>query len=285
MAKPIVILGGKGMLGSDLTSLCSQKGLNYRQLDLPEFDITNERQLKDALKDSEVVINCASYTDVEKAESLPQKAFAVNADAVGRLGRIAKNNSIWVCHISTDFVFDGNKKEPYTEEDKPNPINTYGKSKLAGEKLLVESGCQYCIIRIEWTYGLNGSNFIVKLIDAAKRKNELKVVDDQKGSPTSTEEAAKVICRLMEKKPAGIYHFASAGYVTRYEMAKFIFEKLGMQVSVSPCKTSDFASAANRPLNSTFDCSKIGPLLAEPIENWQKPLMRFLVKLTEKGMI
>jgi len=278
----IVILGGKGMLGTDLTNLCRSKGLQFLSLDLPEFDITKAANLQNALKDAELVINCAAYTDVEKAQSEKDEAFRVNADAVGRLGQMAKKNGLWVLHISTDFVFDGTKKEPYNEQDKPNPINAYGQSKLAGEKLLIESGCQYCIIRLQWTYGLNGRNFVKKLISAAKEKSELKVVDDQVGSPTSTEEAAKAIVRLIQLKTTGVFHFASGGFTSRFGMAEFIFEKLAMPLTLKACKTKDFPSAAARPLNSTFDCSRIKGLLDEPIEEWQKPLERFIGKLKDK---
>jgi len=134
-------------------------------------------------------------------------------------------------------------------------------------------------MRVEWTYGLGGNNFIVKLIERARVGKELKVVDDQIGSPTATTEVAKVICELLQKKPEGIFHFASAGYVSRYEMAKFIFDKLEMSVDLSSCKSSDFPTAAARPLNSRFDCSKIRALLSKPIEHWQRPLERFMVRL------
>ena len=281
----IVILGGKGMLGTDLINLCRQKRLNIKSFDLPECDITDKNQLKKAVAGCDAVINCAAYTNVDKAESEPQAAFRINAEAVGRLGQIAHEQKIFVIHISTDFVFDGKSDKPYRETDKPNPINTYGKSKLAGEQLLVASGCANCIIRLEWTYGLAGDNFVKKIIRATKQTGQLKVVDDQIGSPTATTEAAKVILKLLAKKTEGLFHFASAGFASRFEMAKFIFEKLDMPVRVSPCKTGDFSSAAARPLNSRFDCSKIAALLDEPIEVWQKPLENFLTELRKRGLV
>lgn len=272
----IPILGGRGMLGSDLVSACQQQGLDTIVLDVPEFDITNTEQLRQAVSNAQVIVNCAAYTNVDKAESQPNLAYQVNTEAVGRLGTLVKESDAWVLHISTDFVFDGKLDRPYIEADPPNPINTYGKTKLAGEQLLAESGCRHCILRIEWTYGLAGDNFVSKLIRRAKANKALKVVDDQIGSPTATTEVAKVICKLLQKRPQGIFHFASSGYVSRYEMAKFIFEKLSMDVNLSLCKTSDFQSAAARPLNSRFDCSKIEALLDEPIEGWQGPLESFL---------
>ena len=225
------------------------------------------------------MVNCAAYTDVDGAESEHDLAYAVNAAAVGRLGNIARNTGKWVLHISTDFVFDGKSDRPYVETDTPNPINTYGASKLAGEQFLVESGCRHCIMRLEWTYGLGGNNFVTKLIKRAKANKKLKVVDDQIGSPTATTEVAKVICKLLQKKPEGLFHFASAGYVSRFEMAKFVFDKLGMSVDLSSCKSANLPSAAARPLNSRFDCSKIKALLDEPIKPWQEPLERFLRQL------
>lgn len=275
----VAILGGKGMLGSDLALICQQHWLITSVLDLPEFDITNENRIVNALKDVDAVINCAAYTNVEKAESESELVYKVNAEAVGKLGLAAKKAGVWVLHISTDFVFDGTSNKPYVETDMPNPINVYGASKLAGEKLLVESRCRYCIMRVEWTYGSAGDNFVAKLIKRAKAVGRLKVVDDQIGSPTATTEIAKAICRLLPNKPEGLFHFASAGYVSRFEMAKFIFDKLNMSVDLSGCKTDDFPAVAARPLNSRFNCSKIEALLSEPIAPWQAPLERFLERL------
>jgi dTDP-4-dehydrorhamnose reductase len=275
----IAVLGGRGMLGSDLVSACEQQGLEPIVYDLPEFDITNSNQLQLAVASAEIVVNCAAYTNVDGAESQAELAYEVNAEAVGRLGAIVRKASKWVLHISTDFVFDGHSNKPYIETDHPNPINTYGKTKLAGETLLAQSGCKYCIIRVEWTYGSAGNNFVKKLIQRAKSQETLKVVDDQTGSPTATIEAAKAICELLRKKPEGIYHFASAGYISRYGMAEFILDKLSMDVNLLPCKTSDFISPATRPLNSRFDCSKMKVLLGEPIQHWQSPLELFLRQL------
>jgi dTDP-4-dehydrorhamnose reductase len=272
----VAILGGKGMLGTDVANTCRQQGFEVRVFDLPEFDITNKRQLKQALNGVQTIVNCAAYTNVDGAESEAGLAYQVNAAAVGRLGALMKEANGWLLHISTDFVFDGRLDRPYRETDTPNPINEYGKTKLAGEQLLGKSGCRHCIIRVEWTYGSAGNNFVTKLIQRAKVDRTLKVVDDQIGSPTATTEVAKVICELLRKKPVGIFHFASAGCVSRYEMAKFILDKLSMDVSVLPCKSSDYTSAAARPLNSRFDCNKVSTLLNEPIEGWQGPLERFL---------
>ncbi|OHB76663.1 MAG: dTDP-4-dehydrorhamnose reductase [Planctomycetes bacterium RBG_16_55_9] len=275
----IAILGGRGMLGSDLAPACGQQGFDPIVLDLPEFDITNADHVRRAVSSAEAIVNCAAYTNVDGAESEAKSAYRINAEAVGRLGAIARDAGKWLLHVSTDFVFDGRSDRPYIETDPPNPVNTYGKSKLAGEQLLATSGWRYCILRVEWTYGLAGNNFVTKLLQRARAAQALKVVDDQVGSPTATTEVSRAICELLRTRPEGLFHFAAAGYVSRHEMAKFIMDKLSIDINVLPCKTSDFPSPAMRPLNSRFDCSKIQALLSERIESWQMPLERFLRQL------
>ena len=277
--RQVVVLGARGMLGTDLVAQLCQNRIQPVVLDLPEFDITNAQQLKTAVAPAETIINCAAYTNVDKAESEPDLAYRVNAEAVGHMGRLAADSGANVVHISTDFVFDGKTDRPYTETDLTNPINAYGKTKLAGERLLAQSGCRFCIIRLEWTYGLGGTNFVKKLIERARSDEPLRVVDDQVGSPTATTEAAEAICKLLPNPPEGIFHFAAAGFTSRYEMARFIFDKLGTTIDLSPCKSADFPTAAVRPLNSCFDCSKIEAILGEPIRNWQGPLEHFLEQL------
>jgi dTDP-4-dehydrorhamnose reductase len=275
----IAILGGRGMLGTDLAKKCGQEGFVVKVFDLPEFDITNSQQLKEAVGSAKIIVNCAAYTNVDGAESETKLAHQVNAEAAGRLGAFVKEAKAWLLHVSTDFVFDGRLDRPYVETDLANPVNKYGMSKLAGEQLLSQSGCRHCIMRVEWTYGQAGENFVTKLIQRAKTGKALEVVDDQTGSPTGTTEVARIICKLLQVQPEGVYHFASSGYVSRYGMAEFIFDKLSIDVNLLACKTSDYASTAARPLNSRFDCSKIAALLDEPIEPWQIPLERFLRQL------
>lgn len=277
----ITILGGRGMLGTDLTDIAQQRNLSAQVYDLPEFNIADEDQVKKVVSESRVIVNCAAYTNVEKAESEPDLANQINGYAVGRLGQIAKETGVPVLHISTDFVFDGTKEGAYVETDPASPISVYGSSKLLGETLLAESGCDYCTVRVQWTYGKNGINFITKITEAAKIRDELKVVDDQIGSPTCTVEAAKVLCDLllMETFPNGLYHLAANGYVSRYAMTSYLFERLGIKTRVLPCKTSDFKTAAQRPLNSRFNCKKLETLLGRELPAWQDMLNEYLETL------
>jgi dTDP-4-dehydrorhamnose reductase len=278
-SKTVAILGGRGMLGTDLAAACTGRGFNVRIHDLPEWNITEAKHLERAVDNADLVVNCAAYTNVDGAETDGQLAHRVNAEAVGRLGELARQRGTWVLHISTDFVFDGQLARPYVETDGPNPINEYGRSKLAGEQLLRESGCPHCIVRLEWTYGRHGTNFIAKLLKRARNGEALQVVDDQVGSPTATGEAAKAVCDLLERRTEGLFHFASAGFASRYDIAAFVFERLGRPVELRRCRTSDFPALAARPLNSRFECRKIRPLLREPIRPWQEPLAEFLRQL------
>ena len=176
----IGILGCQGMLGSDLAQYAESHDYTVRDYDLPKFDINNDECLDEIAANCDVIVNCAAYTDVEKAETDTEMANRVNGYAVGRLGRVARRTGIPLLHISTDFVFDGKKQTPYIETDIPNPVNEYGRSKLLGEKLLMESGCQSCILRLEWTYGQNGENFITKVLSAADRYDRIYVVEQNR---------------------------------------------------------------------------------------------------------
>jgi len=275
----VAVLGGRGMLGTEVATACRRQGLDVHIHDLPQFDITSIGHMRQAVDAADLVVNCAAYTNVDGAESESALAHRVNAEAVGRLGEVARESGKWVLHISTDFVFDGGLDRPYAETDAPNPISEYGRSKLAGERLLEASGCRHCILRLEWTYGPNGNHFITKLLRRAQAGGPVSVVDDQVGAPTATADVAGVILAMMEKQATGLYHFANAGCASRYDVAAFVFERLPRAVALNRCRTADYPSPAARPLNSRFDCRKIQALLNEPIAPWQESLEHYLRQL------
>ncbi len=277
----ISVLGAKGMLGTDLMACGRDQKINVQGYDLPEFNITDAQSLEKIVGASSCIVNCAAYTNVDRAEQEEPLAAQINGDAVGVLAHLAAGAGVPVIHISTDFVFDGLLDRPYVETDKPNPINAYGRSKLEGEKHLAEVGCRYCLLRVEWTYGRAGVNFVKKILEAAQTRPVLKVVDDQVGSPTATKEVAAVIGRILKKKefPEGIYHLAADGYASRYEMAQFLCRIKGIQTPIEPCKTADFPSPAKRPLNSRFNCRKLESLLGKKMKPWQESLTEFLEQI------
>ena len=272
----IAILGGKGMLGSDLAKLAESAGHEVSVFDLPEFNITRNDDIRNAVSDANFIVNCAAYTAVDKAETEREKCRSVNAFAVESLAKFAKNKNKYLIHISTDFVFGDESENILSENDTPSPLSWYGITKLEGEKLLQASGCRHAIVRLEWTYGRNGVNFISKLLEAAKKNPKLKVVGDQTGSPTWTADAARAIMCLIKNRTEGLYHFAADGYASRYEVAKFILREKNIEKEIISCSSSDFPTAAKRPKNSRFNCSKIDKVIDFKRPTWQESMAEFL---------
>ena len=267
---PLLVTGAKGMLGQDLCPILEDAGYEVIETDVDTLDITNAEQVNQVLKDKmpEVVIHCAAYTNVDKAEEDLKTAELINvtgteniADACGKLG-------ITMVYISTDYVFDGTKDSPYTPQDKPNPINNYGMTKYEGEEA-VRSFCEkHYIARTSWLYGHHGKNFVETML-SLKDKDELKVVDDQIGCPTWTVELANGILKLLDSKPYGTYHVCGSGHTTWYGFAKEIFKLSGLEVNLKPCTTDEFPRVAKRPALSIMENEGI-------CRNWQFALKDYL---------
>lgn len=275
----IAILGGKGMLGSDLARLAKSAGYKVSVFDLPEFNITRNADIRNAVSDADCIVNCAAYTAVDKAETERETCRSVNALAVESLAKFAKTEDRYLIHVSTDFVFGDNSENALSEDDMPNPLSYYGETKLEGEKLLQASGTRHAIVRLEWTYGRNGVNFISKLLEAAKKNPSLKVVGDQTGSPTWTADAARAIMCLIKVQSEGLYHFSASGYASRYEVAKFILREKEIDKEIFSCSTSDFPTPAKRPKNSRFNCSKIDKIIDFKRSSWQDSMAAFLKEI------
>ena len=279
----IGITGGNGMLGSDIAKAAKKEGLTPILYDLPDFDITKQESIDKMIAESDIIINCAAYTAVDKAEAEPDIAAAVNAEAVKKIADSAKIAGKYLLHISTDFVFGDDSETPMNENFPTNPLSVYGATKLHGEEALKESGCKHAIIRIEWTYGSNGNNFITKIAEFAKKLDQLSVIDDQIGSPTPTKSVAQAAICFVKHRTEGLYHFAAKNYASRYEVAKFILEELKLPTPVSPCSSSEFPTPAQRPKNSRFDCSKIDKVLDFERPEWQTALREFLANNLSTG--
>jgi len=267
------------MLGSEVVAAARAGGFSPVVFDQPEFDIRDEASLRAALAGADAVVNCAAYTQVDRAETEAELATAVNATAVGLLGRLAAPLGLYVIHVSTDFVFDGRLERPYDETDTAAPLNVYGRSKLAGEVAFRDSGCCGAIVRLEWTYGAVGTNFVRKIAERARTQSEVRVVSDQVGSPTWTRDAAGVLLTMVRERLCGLYHYAAQGYANRAEIAQFILRQLGLPCRVLPSRTQDFPAPAVRPLNSRFDCRRIDAALGLTRPTWQESLREFLGSL------
>ncbi|MEA2011475.1 MAG: dTDP-4-dehydrorhamnose reductase [Verrucomicrobiota bacterium] len=285
MNDKIAIIGGDGMLGTEIVGLLNAHNFFCTSYDLPEFDILDKQNLEKIVDEYDIIINSAAYTNVDEAESHIDTAEAVNATALGILGKFVAEYEKYVIHISTDFVFGENAEKPLKETDHPSPLNTYGKTKLKGEQKLFATGCKTAIIRVQWTYGENGVNFIEKIIHRAKQTKSVTVVDDQWGAPTSTKDVASAILKIMQKRSEGLFHYAAKGYTSRYDCARFVLDKMNIDTKISRAKTADFDSPAQRPLNSRFDCSKIVAEIGPCQIPWQKSLQNYLktMETTKNG--
>lgn len=250
--KKILVTGAKGMLGHDLCPTLEDAGFETVETDVDNLDITDLKQVEEVLnaEKPDAVVHCAAYTNVNKAEEEKDLAIKINGEGTENLAKVCAKLDIPIVYISTDYVFDGTKEEAYLPYDKTNPINAYGLSKLKGEEAVQKHCTKYYITRTSWLYGLHGKNFVETMISLAD-KPELKVVDDQVGCPTWTQELSNGITTLLsEEAPYGIYHVCGTGHTSWYGFAKEIFELTGLNVNLVPCKSDEFPSPAKRPANS-----------------------------------
>lgn len=255
----VLVTGANGMLGQDLCPILEDEGYEVIETDLNNLDITNLDMVKKVLtlEKPDIVVHCAAYTNVDKAEEDKDTAFLINAKGTENVAKICGENDILMIYISTDYVFDGTKKEPYLPDDKTNPISVYGESKLEGEKAVQKYCKRYYITRTSWLYGHYGKNFVETMISLAEKSDngaELKVVDDQIGCPTWTVELSNGIVTLLdEEADYGIYQICGSGKTSWYNFAKEIFALEGLKVNLKPCTTEEFSRPANRPKHSIMD--------------------------------
>ena len=287
MATAWLIAGSSGMLGTALQRVLSERGIRFVAPPESEFDITDalaiEREVckfAPSLAPFErgILVNAAAYTNVERAEDEPQKAYLVNEEGPRLLARAAGAAGLGFVHVSTDFVFDGDKIGPYAETDEPNPLSVYGASKLAGEAAVEKECPEALIVRTAWVFGPNGVNFPSKIISAAREQGALSVVDDEIGSPTYTLDLAEGIVSLVLRGAApGLYHLAGAGTTSRYDMAIEVLRLAGIDVPVERAHSADFPTKAARPRNSTLDTSKAAEL-GVVMPEWRNALRRFIAE-------
>ncbi len=276
------------MLGIDVEYLLKEGGFDYIATGR-EIDISKYYELKDFVASRNInwVINCASYTAVDRAEEDKESAFIVNGLGVFNIARIAGEKDAGLIHISTDYVFNGTKEGAYTEDDPPNPIGIYGESKLEGEKHVARNLTKYYIIRTSWLFGLYGSNFVKTMLKLFKTKSEIGVVSDQWGSPTYTVDLADVLITLVNNKfkQYGIYHFTNEGITNWYEFARAIYHKgreyniVSKEINIKSLTTDQYPTKAKRPKNSYLSKEKIKRCLNRRIPPWQDALERFMNKL------
>ncbi len=279
--KSILITGAGGQLGQCIKKIENDyPGLKLHFTDSDTLDITNKDTIQRFFVDKmfDFVINCAAYTNVEQAEKEPEKAFLVNAEGVKHLAEVCEKYDTTLIHISTDYVFDGEKGSPYTEEDLPNPINVYGKSKLAGERYIQEILEKYFIIRTSWLYSEFGHNFFKTILKKAETEKELTVTTGETGTPTNANDLASFVLELMKNDSSdyGIYHYSNLGEATWYDFAKEILKFSGKQDVIKLEKTENYSTFAVRPKYSVLDTAKTERMFSVSIIEWRNSFDKIL---------
>lgn len=283
----ILQIGTKGQLGWELLRTCAPLG-EVIALDYPAVDLSDSAGLRELVRSTnpDIIINAAAYTNVDKAESEPELARAINATGPGILAEEAKKINAVLVHYSTDYVFDGTKGSPYTEADTPNPLSVYGQTKLEGEQAVGASDCSYLVLRSSWIYSRR-SGFVAKVLEWARTQETIRIVDDQISSPTPARLMAEITASIISKIEAkpndwmlerkGLYHCACTGYCSRYEWAREVLRlssnmhtKPGQQLL--PALTSDFSTPAVRPLKSRLDSKMFEATFGMKIPHWLKAL-------------
>ena len=280
----IAVTGANGQLGSDICKVLTQEGHDVVELNHDSFDIINYEFVEAMLKDvkPEVLINPAAYHHVEKCQNDPDMAFSVNATAPFNMAKICKELNTLFIHISTDYVFDGLKNAPYIETDQAKPLNNYGISKLAGEQMIATTGCRYLVMRTSGLYGINpcrakgGKNFVELMLSLAEAGKPIRVVDDERVSPTFTLDLARQITSVLTIKDSGICHATAEGSCSWYEFASAIFELTNVDANLSKANPGEFAIKVNRPSYSVLENQFLKSRKLNVMREWKDSLREYL---------
>ncbi len=271
--------GRKGMLGQALTQVMLGEGWATLTPGKKELDLFDQRKVEEFVKLHQVdlVANTVAYTDVDGAEEDQQEAFRLNRDLPVILGRACREMDICLMHYSTDFVFDGRKNTPYTTEDQTGALNIYGKSKLQGEKVLLDQGWdKLLIIRTAWLFGPFKTNFVHKILNLARKRKSIRIVYDQVGSPTNTTDLARYSLKLFKKQTSGVYHVVNKGQASWCELATESINSAGLNCRVVPIPSSEYPQKARRPAYSVLDCSKFSMVTGVSPKSWVQALRDYI---------
>ncbi|MGN6619081.1 MAG: dTDP-4-dehydrorhamnose reductase [Ilyomonas sp.] len=289
MKKPLIAVTGKnGQLGSELNDLAaSSNSFDFVFAGRDELDLADLSSIESFFKKykPDYFINCAAYTAVDKAEQDQENAYKINAEAVGKIAYLCRQNYAVLIHVSTDYVFNGKNEHPYKTDDKTEPVNYYGYTKWLGEKLALENCNNTIIIRTSWVYSSYGNNFVKTMLRLMKDRTDLNVVNDQLGSPTYAKDLAEAILQIIlqihqtDKIESGIYHFSNEGIISWYEFATAIRNNAALQCNVHPIKTEQYPTPAKRPAYSVMSKEKITSVYNIQIKDWESSLHECLQQL------
>lgn len=279
----ILVTGASGQLGYDVERELERRGIEHLGTSSRELDITDRAAVEHLMQSyrPDAVIHCAAYTKVDLAEDEPERCWAVNADGTRNMAAACRKTGAKLLYISTDYVFPGAGERSYETGDPTGPVNTYGRSKLAGELAVQSLLEKYFIVRISWVFGKNGNNFVKTMLRLAETRAELTVVCDQIGSPTYTADLAPLLCDMVQTERYGVYHATNEGTCAWSEFAEAIFELAGRQVVVHPIPTSAYPTRAARPLNSRMSKECLHSNGFQELPEWKNALARYLKEITE----
>jgi len=293
MTNPKILIFGKvGQVGWELRHKLACLG-EVMNVDYPEIDFSKPDTIRNAVRTAEptVIVNAAAYTAVDKAETSPEPAWAINASGPSVIAEEAKRLGALMVHYSTDYVYDGSKVGPWVETDAPHPLNVYGQTKLAGDQAIAAVDGDYLILRTSWVYGARGGNFLLTMLRLAKERSELRIVADQTGSPTTSECISQATANILAQvlAPAGgglagrsgIYHLTTAGQTTWFGFAKAFLEKLPTCPKLTPISTSEYPVPAKRPVNSVLSCERLVETFGVRMPPWEVALDLVLETLAE----
>lgn len=283
----ILITGANGQLGYDFKKLFDSLRIKYIATDYLDLDITEINNVRAFINEKiincgeklELIINCAAYNNVDKAEEEQELCYKLNAYAPRDLAKLAKEYSAEYITYSTDFVFDGEKKVPYTEEDEPNPLSVYSKAKLEGERLVLNEYEKSYVIRTSWVFGVGNNNFNKQVIGWSANKDKLTIVDDQISSPTYSRDLAYYSWKLIQTKKYGLYHLSNSGVASKFDQAKYVLNCIGWNGELLRGKSTDFNLPAKRAEYSKLDSAKLERVIGEKIPTWESGIDRFLEEI------
>lgn len=272
-----LITGGTGQLGYDIIKeLINRNEKDYLAPSSKKMDITNQKQVEKIILNykPDIIFHCAAYTAVDKAEEDKENCYNINVNGTKNIVSVAEKINAKVVYISTDYVFDGTKEGIYEIDDKTNPINYYGYTKLMGEEV-VKKLKDYLIVRISWVFGINGKNFVKTMLNLADTKDEISVVSDQIGSPTYTKDLSKLLLDMIENNKKGLFFATNEDFCSWYEFAEYIFKINNINIKLNKILTKDYKTLAKRPLNSKLSKNKLDEEGLTRLPSWQDAASRF----------
>lgn len=276
----VLVTGANGQLGFDVVKRLQLESIECQGIDREDVDITNDTEVKSFVENysPDVVVHCAAYTAVDKAEEEKELCYRINVLGTRYIAEACKRIDAKMVYISTDYVFDGELDRPYEVTDIPNPINYYGQTKYEGELEVRKILDKYFIVRISWVFGAHGNNFVKTMLKLGNERDEISVVSDQIGSPTYTVDVAVLLAEMIKTDKYGIYHATNEGYCSWYELAAEIFKASGSDIRAIPIYAKDYPTAARRPMNSKLSKGTLNNLKSGDLPAWRNAIGRFIIE-------